>query len=227
MLRIEGRDAHQTVDSLLGLQVTEREIARHRDRGAADSRFLARLQVQDLRAVTVSLGPAQIHPEHHFRPVAGVRAAGAGVHRDDRVRGVVFAAEQLPELGGVDLALRVAELLLRLHPRRRVVGLGGQLDQDLGVVQLFGQPIEELDLALCRALFAQDPLGAPAILPQTRPRRFALESRGALAQGVEVKAAPGARKSERAARADVPRARHSRSPPDWMSRSCPPLVTRS
>ena len=47
--------------------------------------LLAGLEVEDLGAEAVALGPAQVHAQQHLGPVAGVGAAGAGVDRDDGV----------------------------------------------------------------------------------------------------------------------------------------------
>ena len=52
-----------------------------------------------LALVAAALAPAQVHAQQHLRPVLALRAAGARVDGEDRVRAVVLAAEHLLELG--------------------------------------------------------------------------------------------------------------------------------
>jgi hypothetical protein len=107
--------------------------------------------------------------------------------------------EQPLELGRVEVALGRAQLLEGLAARGLIVGLRGQLDQHLGVVERPDQRVVARDLALCAALLAQHLLGALAIVPEIGIRGLLLERRDPLAQLREVKDAPGARPSVRAA----------------------------
>jgi hypothetical protein len=66
----------------------------------------------------VSLGPAQVHPQEHLRPVRRLGAARAGRDREHRVLGVVFAAEE--KKGPLPLEVRPEGLALALD-------LGGDL----------------------------------------------------------------------------------------------------
>ena len=87
--------------------------------------LLARRRLLHLDVEAALLGPAQVHAQQHLGPVLGVGAARAAVHRDDRVAGVVAAAEQalLLELGHAR-ARRAASCSVELvaaatRPRRR------------------------------------------------------------------------------------------------------------
>ena len=99
---VEGADAHEPVDARLGREVAEGVLPLNDDRGALDPRLFAGLQVGDVALVAPSVAPAQVHPQQHLGPVLAVRAAGAGVDREDGVGAVVLAAEHLLELGPLD-----------------------------------------------------------------------------------------------------------------------------
>jgi len=105
----------------------------------------------------------------------------------------VLASEQLVQLGVVELGLERDALLGRLAARVVVVGLLGELEQRLGVVERRLEVAVEAQLALERGLLAGQPLRRFVVVPQVRARRLGLQLVDALAQSVEVKDAPGTR----------------------------------
>ena len=64
------------------------------------------------------LCPAQIHPEHHLRPVLGLGTAGPGMNADDGVIKIILSAQHLLELKLRHLLLNPPGALLKiLRPR--------------------------------------------------------------------------------------------------------------
>jgi hypothetical protein len=76
----------------------------------------------------VALGPAQIHPLEHLRPVGRLGPSGARADGEDRVPGVVRAAEE---------ERRALALVVDADP----IGFGIDLRRELGIV---GRQLGEL-----------------------------------------------------------------------------------
>ena len=91
---IEGRNTHQTVNTVLTLQIAVGILPLDEDGGGLDARLIAGLVVHELIGVAVALSPAGIHPVEHLRPVLGLGAACSGVEGEDGVVGVVLAGQQ-------------------------------------------------------------------------------------------------------------------------------------
>src|SRR5829696_837023 len=92
------------MDAALGLQDPVRVLAVNREGRRLQSGLLPSAGLEHLRAETAPLGPAQVHPQQHLRPILGIGAARACVDRDERVAGVVLAAEERVLLEAVELA---------------------------------------------------------------------------------------------------------------------------
>jgi hypothetical protein len=215
-LGVEGRDPNQAVHALLGVEIPVGVLSRDTDGGAPDSSFLPLLKVQDLGLQPAALGPAQVHAQQHLRPVTGIGAAGPRVDREDRVRGVVLPPQQLSQLGLLELRRGAPQLLGGLGERLGVVGLGGQLEQDLSVVEGGGEPVQEGELPVHPHLLAEELLGRLAIIPEVGTRRLGLQPIAACLECVQVKDAPGTRRSGRAGGAAEQRARWNREP-GWLA----------
>jgi hypothetical protein len=190
----------------LGLEVAVGVLSGDGDRHAAQSRLLALLQIQELQAIAVVLGPARVHAQQNLRPVAGVRPAGTGVDGDDGVGGVVLPAEQARELGGVEAALDGDELFGGFAPRVRVIGLRGELEEHLRVLEVRLQAVVDRELPLHRGLLAQELLRLLAVAPELRVGGAGLQVLLSRAQATPVKDAPGALRSDCADRAGARKA---------------------
>ena len=95
-----------------------------------------RLVVEHLGLPALAFAVAQVHAQQHVRPVLALRAAGAGVDRDDRVRTVVLAAQHAGELGPSEGVLNGREHLLELAGDRLFALFFAKLDERLDVLQL-------------------------------------------------------------------------------------------
>jgi hypothetical protein len=131
---VEGRQAHEPVDALLGRVEAVGVLAAHAEGGRLDARLLPRARLQELYVEPALLGPAHLHAQHHLRPVLGVGAAGARVDGDERVAPVVGPGEQPLLLQRLQPALDGDHLLGQLGPHALV--LGGQLDEALEVLDV-------------------------------------------------------------------------------------------
>ena len=113
---IERRDAHEPMHAGLGRHQAERVLAGQRQGHALEAGLFAGLIVEHLALEAAPLRPLQVHPQQHLGPVLRLGAAGARVDRDDRVGGVVLAAQHLLDFAGVDLALRARRAPSRRSP---------------------------------------------------------------------------------------------------------------
>jgi hypothetical protein len=75
------------------------------ERCALDPRLLPRQDLVHLDVEAVALGPPQVHPQQHLRPVLRLGAARAGVESGDGVVVVVLAPQEHGQLEPVDLGL--------------------------------------------------------------------------------------------------------------------------
>src|SRR5439155_22654723 len=95
----------------------------------------SRARLDDLRLEAAVVGPALVHAEEHLREVLRVGAADVGLESDNRVAGVVFAAEERIFLEPLQLVSerrnRRGDLLLHATVHRvelaRVLVVAGQL----------------------------------------------------------------------------------------------------
>ena len=138
----------------------------------------------------MSLGPAQVHPQEHLRPVGRLGAARTGGDREHRVLRVVLAGEeQEGPLASEELA--------------QVVGLALDLLLDLGVGRVLEQRQEledvvyalldappEVDLVPQALGLAEDRLSRTLVLPEPGFAASCVERRQAGLLGPEVKDAP-------------------------------------
>src|SRR5262249_16938555 len=134
----------EPVHAGLGLHVAVRVRALDGERRALDPGALAGLLLEQLGPEAAALAPAEVHAEEHLGPVLRLEAAGAGVNLDDRVPGVVLAAEQLGELEGGELALDLVDLLAELVECVRIALLR-QLEEDLRLVGALALPLPAPD----------------------------------------------------------------------------------
>src|SRR5262249_55667654 len=116
---IEGRYPDEAVDAGLGLRVAVGVRSRNGEGGALEPRALTGLVLEQLDPEAPALAPAEGHAEQHLGPVLRLETTGARVYLDDRVAGVVLAAEETGQLEVAQLALDL------LHPLRELAeGVG-------------------------------------------------------------------------------------------------------
>ena len=91
---VERRQPHEPVRPALGLEDPVGVLAADDHRRGLQAGLLPRARLEHLGLEAAALGPALVHPQQHLGPVLRVRAAAAGLDRDDRVAGVVLAVEE-------------------------------------------------------------------------------------------------------------------------------------
>ena len=93
-LGVEGRNAHEAVNTALTLQVAVSVGAADLEINRFDARLVAVDIVHDVDLEALAVSPAGVHAVEHGAPVTALRAARAGVEGKDGIRVVVFACEQ-------------------------------------------------------------------------------------------------------------------------------------
>jgi hypothetical protein len=138
----------------------------------------------------MTLGPAQVHPEEHLRPIRRLGPTGACADRQDRRTLVVLAVEQ--ELGSGVPEVRfegrraAAEFCLELG----VPGFVDQLDQGQELVRSGQEALPQADLRAQTVRLTEDPLGGPLVIPEGRLLGQCVELGDAGLACCEVKDAP-------------------------------------
>ena len=173
---VEGADPDQAVDAALGGEEAVGVLAAGDEGRRLQPGLLPRRGLGHLDVEAAPFGPAQVHAQEDLGPVLGVGAAGAGVDGDDRVAGVVLAAEEarLFELGQPRLDRRQLPLEFALD---LVVFLG-----QLGEVTEFGdvglEPAEHLQAALGAGVDGGGAGGGLLVVPEAGGAHLLLELGG-------------------------------------------------
>jgi hypothetical protein len=127
----------------------------------------------------VALGPAEVHPQEHLRPVGRLGAAGTRADRDDGVLRVVLAVEQEEGPLALELGLQGAGLALDVGLGLGVGGVGEQVEELGQVVGPLLERAPQGDL-LAQALgLAGDLLGGALVVPEPGLDRAGIELRDA------------------------------------------------
>ncbi len=108
--------------------------------------LLAGLGLLDLDLEALALRPALVHPGQHLGPVLGIGAPGARVDLDHGVALVVLPLEEGPQLELGEGGRQRGDRLLDLGLEGLVLLLAGHLGQRGDIVDLGGQPVEELEV---------------------------------------------------------------------------------
>ena len=161
---IERRDADQAMHAGLGGEQTEGVLPGDGERDALESRFFARLVVNQLPFEAAPLGPAQVHPQQHFSPVLGLGAPGAWMNGDDGVLAIVLAAEHLLDLAGLHFLVEQIERGCQLGVNR-LAGFG-PLDQHREIVALPSQRLHQIAILLESPAALQRLLRFGLVLPE-------------------------------------------------------------
>ncbi len=114
----------------------------------------------------MALGPAQVHPQQHLGEVCGIHAAGLRADRHDGLALVIGARQQGADLQGIDLGAQRGQFLIGLGGGVLVAVLGGELQQDLDVVDPGPQVLEPVDLGLQGRQPRCGLLGVLLVVPQ-------------------------------------------------------------
>jgi hypothetical protein len=132
----------------------------------------------------MSLGPAEVHPEEHLRPVGCLGAAGPGTDRQEGASLVVLPREEQLRPLPLEIALERCGLAIELSRQLRIIRF---LDELEGREDVGGAPIElgpECGFRSQAIGFAQNFLGGALVVPEARLACLGLERGDALDLGV-------------------------------------------
>ena len=167
---------------------------------ALEAGLLALLLVDDLGREAVPLGPAQVHPQQHLRPVGRLGPAGAGADREQRGTLVVFAGEQQRGPFAAEARLESGGVAFELGLE---LGVGGLREEVDGGEEVVGSPEEafpQRDLLAQPVGLAEDLLSGALIVPEARLLGQRVELCDSSVLGRKVKASPRSRGSARPGR---------------------------
>jgi hypothetical protein len=167
-IRVIGRDAHQAMHAVLGLEPAVSIVALDLHGRRLETRLFARRLLEPLDLVTVLLGPAHIHAQQHVGPVLALGAARAGMHFQICVVAIGFAGEQSLELAPRGFGLQSLERLFGFGDGRGVVLGLAELDHGELVFQLLLDAADGFELVFERGALLHDLLGARGIVPEAR-----------------------------------------------------------
>jgi hypothetical protein len=138
----------------------------------------------------MALGPTQIHPKEHLRPVGRLGPACAGADRQDRAALVVLAREEERGPFPLEVPLEGRDFLVELGRQLGVAGLLDELEGGEEIVDPRLEATPELDLGSQVVRLAKNLLGGPLVVPEAGLAGQRLQVGDAAFLGSEVKDAP-------------------------------------
>ena len=153
---------------MLALEEAVGVVALDLDGRGLDARLVAILVIHDGVLIAVALRPADIHAVEHGRPVLCLRAARAGMQRQERVVRVVFAGQQGSQPHRLCLFGEVLILALQLLEHGVVVLLDGHLAHGVHIVPRRAELLIILAFVLEGLQPLLDLLGVLYVVPEIR-----------------------------------------------------------
>jgi len=184
---VERRDPDEPVDAGFGLGVAEGVFPLHLHRDALEPCLFAGLEIEDLGLEAALFRPSEIHPQEDLRPVLRLRAARAGMNRQDGVQPVLVPSEHAADFRCPHDLGEALQPALDLFEGLFVPGLGRQFEQHVEILQLPVDLRPRLDGGFDAGLFAQDVLCLLRVVPQVRLGALLLEIPEATGQPLDVK----------------------------------------
>jgi hypothetical protein len=123
----------------------------------------------------VILGPAQIHPEKHFRPVLRLGAAGARLDVEVRIIRVHLAGEHAPELQALHARFEALQVAFDFCCRIRIALLDGERQQFTGILQSVRDLVQPGDDLFQPGPLLSECLRALGVVPDIRLLQLALD----------------------------------------------------
>ena len=114
----------------------------HPNGGTLDTRNFARRCFDHLGREIVFFGPAQVHPQDHFRPVLRFRATGAGLDVQECAVRIEVAAEHALEFEALYALFAAVQVIVDLSYGVRIVFFDRHLKQFGTVCKPAGKFIE-------------------------------------------------------------------------------------
>ena len=119
---VEGGNTHKAVDPAFRFQIAVGKFAGDFEDGALDARFITRLHVDDLILPAATLEPAAVHTQQNARPVAGFRAARAGVDVEITVVPVELAGEETHQFDFIQIFFQSRPGAVRFFQKHFIFG---------------------------------------------------------------------------------------------------------
>ena len=163
---VEGRYAHEPVNTRLGFQIAIGVVAFHQEGHAFNARLFAGLIFENLFPITAPITPAQIHAQEYFGPILCLRATRAGMKVDDRIAPVVRAAEQLGEFRLRQLFADRSDFRRSLVERFLTFLLLGYVEEKTRLLEIRVVLFPNTDERLESGLFLENDLGFFAVVPK-------------------------------------------------------------
>src|SRR5882724_3781731 len=115
--------------------------------------FLTGLIIYYLGSKTPSLGPLQVHPQEHLRPILRFGSTRAWMNSADGIALVVLAGQQHLSLSLIQVVLETLDKRTQFF--QRLLICFGKLEKHTGVVQLRLEVLLAFDLSFQPAAFLQ------------------------------------------------------------------------
>ena len=128
-LCVEGTDPHQTMYAVLRTKEPVRVRPVDLKIHGLDARLVAVHQIHNIQGKALLISPPGIHAEEHGAPVAGLRAAGSRVQRDNGVILIVFTGQERGQPQLLQMRLEIIQFTPHILRRRGILILVGHLNQ--------------------------------------------------------------------------------------------------
>ena len=163
---VVGADAHQPMHADFAVHHARGPLALHHEGDRADARLFAVGAVHFGDIPVFFLPELQVHPEKHGGPVAGLRAAGAGMNLHVAIRHVVRAGEQRLKFDLGVVALDLVEHVVGFVDGGLIPGLATKLVKGFHVFEFFFNRKKRLDFSAGKFEIFDDLLGGVLVVPE-------------------------------------------------------------
>ena len=157
-----------------------------------DARLVASRFFDEFDIEFAALGPAHIHAQQHARPIAALRAAGAGMDFDISVVAIGFARQQRLELAALAFGLQAFEKIDAFLFGRRIAFHFAEFDQRHRVVEIALDFGERADAVFQHGALAHEFLRGLGIVPEVGVFGFGVQFGKTARGGLDVKDASSA-----------------------------------
>ena len=102
IIGIEWRKTHQTMHSVLTLEIAVGELSLHLHCAGFNAHLVALLEVEHLNLIAVSLAPTSVHTEQHRSPIEGLCTSGTCIDIDNCAHLILLTGEHIAQFELLD-----------------------------------------------------------------------------------------------------------------------------